>query len=196
MRSPSWESVAAEAIAIKSLDAGCPAVALYPSRCVALFDEATAYAKKKLHRGRPIFAAALELAHRIRSDFVYDPEATEVTTPAAEAFDHRPGRLPGFCSYHDRCSAWRRPPSALHKRRSSHHPPARQRATRGSRRYSCVGIRMVRRDPRLERLGPPRTEDGSKMTGVLVCEGSRLHRRLTDRKHNSVLRPSPARSRS
>ena len=48
--SPSWQSVAAEAIAIKSLDADCPAVALYPSRCVALFDEATAYAKRASHR--------------------------------------------------------------------------------------------------------------------------------------------------
>ena len=94
--SPSWESVAAEAIAIKSLDADCPAVALYPSRCVALFDEATAYAKESFTPNRPIFDAALELAQRIRSDFVYDPEATEVTTPAAEAFDRRRGVCQDF----------------------------------------------------------------------------------------------------
>lgn len=95
-RSPNWESVAAEAIAIKSLDADCPAIALYPSRSVALFDEATAYAQESFTRDRPIFDAALELTQRIRSDFVYDPAATEVTTPAAEAFDRRRGVCQDF----------------------------------------------------------------------------------------------------
>ena len=48
--SPSWEAVAAEALAIDSLEAGCPACALYPSRLIPLFDEATAYARRKLRR--------------------------------------------------------------------------------------------------------------------------------------------------
>jgi transglutaminase-like putative cysteine protease len=95
-RSPNWESVAAEAIAIKSLDADCPAIALYPSRSIALFDEATAYAKESFTPNRPIFDAAIELTRRIRSDFVYDPEATEVSTPAAEAFDRRRGVCQDF----------------------------------------------------------------------------------------------------
>ena len=95
-RSPNWESVAAEAIAIRSLDADCPAIGLYPSRSVALFGEATAYAKESFTPDRPIFEAALELTQRIRSDFVYDPEATEVTTPAAEAFDRRRGVCQDF----------------------------------------------------------------------------------------------------
>jgi transglutaminase-like putative cysteine protease len=95
-QSPSWESVAAEAIAMASLDADCPAVALYPSRRVVLFDEATAYAKQSFAPHRPIFDAASELARRIRSDFVYDPEATEVSTPPAEAFDRRRGVCQDF----------------------------------------------------------------------------------------------------
>jgi transglutaminase-like putative cysteine protease len=95
-RSPNWESVAAEAIAIKPLDADCPAIALYPSRSIALFDEATAYAKESFTPNRPIFDAAIELTRRIRSDFVYDPEATEVSTPAAEAFDRRRGVCQDF----------------------------------------------------------------------------------------------------
>ena len=79
-----------------SLDADCPAIALYPSRRVALFDEATAYAKQSFGPHRPIFEAASELARRIRSDFTYDPEATEVNTPAAEAFDRRRGVCQDF----------------------------------------------------------------------------------------------------
>ena len=61
-----------------SLASDSPAVALYPSRRIPLFDEATAYARKSFSAGRPVYEAALELATRIRSDFVYDPEATEV----------------------------------------------------------------------------------------------------------------------
>jgi transglutaminase-like putative cysteine protease len=95
-RSPSWESVAAEAVAITSLDADCPAIALYPSRNVALFDEATAYAKESFTPDRPVFDAAMELARRIHSDFVYDPEATEISTPAAEAFKWRRGVCQDF----------------------------------------------------------------------------------------------------
>jgi transglutaminase-like putative cysteine protease len=94
--SPIWESVAAEAVAVTSLDAGSPATALYPSRRVSLFDEATAYAKKSFTPQRPIVSAASELTQRIRSDFVYDREATEVSTPAAEAFSRRRGVCQDF----------------------------------------------------------------------------------------------------
>jgi transglutaminase-like putative cysteine protease len=95
-RSPAWESVAADAVAMTSLDADCPAIALYPSRRVALFGEATAYAKQSFASHRPIFDAASELARRIHSDFIYDPGATEVSTPAAEAFDRRRGVCQDF----------------------------------------------------------------------------------------------------
>jgi transglutaminase-like putative cysteine protease len=97
LRSPAWENVAAEAIVTTSFGgADCPAIALYPSRRVALFDEATAYAKQSFVPQRPIFAAANELARRIHSDFIYDPEATDVGTRAAEAFDRRRGVCQDF----------------------------------------------------------------------------------------------------
>jgi transglutaminase-like putative cysteine protease len=95
-QSPTWEAVAAEAVASSQLDADCPAIALYPSRSVSLFDEATAYAKKSFTPQRPIFSAASDLTRRIRSDFVYDPEATEVSTPVAEAFKRRRGVCQDF----------------------------------------------------------------------------------------------------
>jgi transglutaminase-like putative cysteine protease len=95
-QSPTWETVAAEAVAITQLDADSPAIALYPSRRVSLFDEATAYVKKSFTPQRPIFSAASELTRRIRSDFIYDPEATEVSTPASEAFKRRRGVCQDF----------------------------------------------------------------------------------------------------
>jgi transglutaminase-like putative cysteine protease len=94
--SPAWERVATEAITTASLDTDGPAFALYPSRRVALFDEATAYARRSFVPHRPIFDAASELARRIRADFIYDPQATEVTTPAAEAFARRRGVCQDF----------------------------------------------------------------------------------------------------
>ena len=96
--SPPWEAVAAEALSIDSLAWNCPAIGLYPSRRIPLFDEATAYARKSFAHGRPVHAAALELAKRIRSDFVYDPEATEVSTPAPAAFEQRRGGCQDFAN--------------------------------------------------------------------------------------------------
>ena len=41
--------------------------------------------------GRPILEAALHLVERIHAGFAYDPKATTVTTPVAEAFEKRRG---------------------------------------------------------------------------------------------------------
>ena len=93
---PAWESVAAEAVALGSIAGDSPVIALYPSRRISLFESATAYARKSFTARRPICDAALELIRRIHSDFTYDPEATEVTTCAVEAFDHRRGVCQDF----------------------------------------------------------------------------------------------------
>ena len=96
--SPPWEAVAAAALSADSLASDCPAIALYPSRRIPIFDEATAYARTSFASRRPIHAAALELAKRIRSDFVYDPEATEVSTPAPAAYEQRRGVCQDFAN--------------------------------------------------------------------------------------------------
>jgi transglutaminase-like putative cysteine protease len=96
--SPSWEDVAAEALSVDSLASGSAAVALYASRRIPLFDEATVYARNSFAGRRPIHEAAMELATRIRSDFVYDPEATEVSTPAPAAFGQRRGVCQDFAN--------------------------------------------------------------------------------------------------
>ena len=94
--SPPWEQAAAEALEFPSLAFDSPANGLYPSRAVSLFDAATAYARASFPEGRPIHEAAMDLARRIRADFVYDPEATEVSTPAHVAFEHRRGVCQDF----------------------------------------------------------------------------------------------------
>ena len=172
-----------------------PAIALYPSRRVALFDEATAYAKQSFTTRRPIFDAANELARRIRSDFIYDPEATEVSTPAAEAFDRRRGVCQDFA--HIMIAAVRgiALAGALCERLHSHHPAARQRTSRGRRRDSCVGVAMVRRVARLARFRPNKRNVGPERP-CRRREGSRLLRRLPHRKHGFVVRATSARSGS
>ncbi len=94
--SPAWEGVATEALAVASLAADAPAAGLFPSRRIALFDAATAFARKSFSARRPVHDAAMELSRRIRADFVYDPDATKVNTPAAEAFELRRGVCQDF----------------------------------------------------------------------------------------------------
>jgi len=94
--SPPWETVAAEALNIASLEPDSPAIGLYPSRALSLFDEATAYARESFAEGRPVYEAAMDMARRIRAEFVYDPQATEVSTPAHVAFEHRHGVCQDF----------------------------------------------------------------------------------------------------
>jgi transglutaminase-like putative cysteine protease len=91
-----WELVAEESLAATSLSCDSPALALYPSRRVLLFDEATSYARDSFSEARPIHEAALDLARRIRADFAYDPDATKVDTPAQEAFRRRRGVCQDF----------------------------------------------------------------------------------------------------
>ncbi len=91
-----WERVAEEALTVASISPDGPATALYPSRRVELFDEATDYARLSFSKHRQVNDAAMELTHRIRSDFVYDPEATEVSTSAREAFQRRRGVCQDF----------------------------------------------------------------------------------------------------
>lgn len=59
-------------------------------------DAIAAYAAQSLPPGRPILAAARELTKRIHDDFRYDPTATEVFTPVAEAMKQRAGVCQDF----------------------------------------------------------------------------------------------------
>ena len=93
---PGWEEVREAAIAVDDLGPRSPVHHLYPSRLVPLDAEIRDYAADSFAAERPIVAAAVDLAWRIKDEFVYDPTATDVTTPTAEAFALRRGVCQDF----------------------------------------------------------------------------------------------------
>lgn len=88
---PSWEVVRELAFAAESLDVASPANFLFPARLTPIRREITDYARGFFTPGRPIIAAAYEMAQTMRREFSYDPKSTEVSTPALEAFRARRG---------------------------------------------------------------------------------------------------------
>lgn len=91
-----WQEIAAMALASASLAPDSPAHHLYPSRLVPPVNEVVAYARESFAPGRPVLEGATELMGRIRRDFTYDPDATEVSTPLADAFRERHGVCQDF----------------------------------------------------------------------------------------------------
>jgi len=93
---PAWEIVRNAAYASDSLAASSPAHYIYASRFAPLFGAATHYARKSFSPGRPILEGAIELTQRIHADFAYDPDATHIATPIAQAFERRRGVCQDF----------------------------------------------------------------------------------------------------
>ena len=91
-----WEAVRARAFETGQLGPEGPAVFLYPTRRTPDLPAITDYARTSFTEGRPIVEAAADLMTRMHADFVYDPEATTVSTPAAEAFKTRHGVCQDF----------------------------------------------------------------------------------------------------
>jgi transglutaminase-like putative cysteine protease len=93
---PAWETVARDAGAIRRLDRDSPVHWLFPGRLTPLEPAVTAYARESFPPGRPVLEGAAELMQRIKQDVAYDPEATHVATPLAEAFETRGGVCQDF----------------------------------------------------------------------------------------------------
>ncbi len=94
--SSAWEAVHARAFAGTSAAADAPASFLYPTRRTPITPPITDYARKSFTPGREIVEAAIDLMTRINRDFVYDGDATSVSTPPAEAFEKRRGVCQDF----------------------------------------------------------------------------------------------------
>lgn len=91
-----WEEVRESAWGSTSPEPDSPCHVLFPSRHVPVSPPLTSYARASFAPGRPLLAAALEFAQRIKADFAYDPAATEISTPVEEAFAARRGVCQDF----------------------------------------------------------------------------------------------------
>lgn len=91
-----WEAIFEEVADSCDLSATSPVHHIYPSHAVPLNSSITDWARKSFPAGRSLFAGAVELMGRLYDEFTYDPRATDVSTPAIEAFDMRRGVCQDF----------------------------------------------------------------------------------------------------
>jgi transglutaminase-like putative cysteine protease len=94
--SPDWESVRDTAFAATSLGPASPVGYVFPSPLVPVLKSATEYASPSFARGREVLAGAVDLMHRIRTEFKYDPKATVISTPLEEVLEKRRGVCQDF----------------------------------------------------------------------------------------------------
>jgi len=94
--SPPWEAVREAALLARRLDTDSPTLYLYPTRATPYDPDIADYAAASFAPGRPILAAAAELMGRVKAEFDYDTEATDVRTPVSAAFAQRRGVCQDF----------------------------------------------------------------------------------------------------
>jgi transglutaminase-like putative cysteine protease len=94
--SPDWKVIAQAALDQPGLGADAPAHFMFSSPRIGLSAPVTAYAAQSFPVGRSIADGARDLAKRIRSDFAYSPQVTDVSTPLDEAFAQRRGVCQDF----------------------------------------------------------------------------------------------------
>jgi transglutaminase-like putative cysteine protease len=94
--SPSWETVRDVAFEATSLEPSSPIGYVFASPLVPVLAPVTAYAAVSFPPGRGVLAGVVDLMHRIRTEFRYDPKATVISTPLAEAFEKRHGVCQDF----------------------------------------------------------------------------------------------------
>jgi transglutaminase-like putative cysteine protease len=91
-----WEQVGAMALSERDLSAVGPSHFLFTSPRIRLAREVTHYARASFSPGRGIVDACTDLMTRIRNEFDYQPDATEISTSIAEAFAQRAGVCQDF----------------------------------------------------------------------------------------------------
>jgi transglutaminase-like putative cysteine protease len=94
--SPAWEEVRDLAFEAVSLGPASPVGYVFASALVPVQPAVTAYASASFPRGMGVLIGAVDLMHRIRSEFKYDPKATVISTPLEEVFEKRHGVCQDF----------------------------------------------------------------------------------------------------
>ncbi len=93
---PTWRQIKRAIVRTKSLTPNSPAHFVYPSPMIPIVSAITSYGLESFAADRPILESAIELMNRIRADFLYDPEATDISTPLHESFEGRAGVCQDF----------------------------------------------------------------------------------------------------
>jgi len=93
---PAWESVRDMAFEATSLGPTSPIGYVFASPLVPVQPPVTGYASASFPPMSGILAGAVDLMHRIRTDFKYDPKATVISTPLKEVFEKRHGVCQDF----------------------------------------------------------------------------------------------------
>jgi len=91
-----WETVRDVAFEATSLGPSSPIGYIFASPLVPVLAPVTAYASTSFPPGSGILAGAVDLMHRIRSEFTYDAKATVISTPLREVFEKRRGVCQDF----------------------------------------------------------------------------------------------------
>jgi transglutaminase-like putative cysteine protease len=94
--SPAWQDVRDMALDATSLGPRSPIGYVFSSALVPLLAPITAYATASFPPGAGVLVGAVDLMHRIRTEFRYDPKATVISTPLNEVFEKRHGVCQDF----------------------------------------------------------------------------------------------------
>jgi len=93
---PAWESVRDVAFEATSLGPDSPIGYVFASPLVPVQQPVTSYAALSFPPAGGILAGAVDLMHRIRTEFKYDAKATVISTPLKEVFEKRHGVCQDF----------------------------------------------------------------------------------------------------
>ena len=91
-----WESVRDQVRAGRLADTLEAFSYTFDSPFVAASAALRAYAAPSFGPGRPVLDAVMDLTRRIHDDFIYDPGATDISTPLATVFEARRGVCQDF----------------------------------------------------------------------------------------------------
>jgi transglutaminase-like putative cysteine protease len=95
-RSEPWEEVAAAVRLTRTTEALEAFEYVFDSPFVPAGEALAAYARPSFASGRPLAEAVLDFSRRIHTEFRYDPEATTLDTPVADALRERHGVCQDF----------------------------------------------------------------------------------------------------
>jgi transglutaminase-like putative cysteine protease len=94
--SPPWEEVRDALIYARGAPFSEAVEYAYPSPYVTLDPELAEFARASFEPGRPLLAGAIDLMHRIHTEFRFDPSVTTITTPVSLVLVERRGVCQDF----------------------------------------------------------------------------------------------------